>query len=208
MLASSWWSTPRCDSPIPVDPFRLARELGIRIRFAALPTGESGNITISPDDGPAMKLNRGDSRNRQRFTCSHEIGHYQRVEHGLNERRVYVDRRAQLASAGLDADEIYANQFAAALLMPAHLEQARWLRRRRSATCSGPRRRWRGDCAEVLEAAYFLALHERAGDPDKHPRRATMCFALDFALRLLASVLLLAIAVVVAWKSLSPLPWS
>lgn len=125
LLASSWWTTKDAEHPLPVDPFALAAELGIKVRLVWLPTDESGNITLSPDASPEISLNIADSRNRQRFTCAHEIGHYyRRLQQGLNERKVYVDRRAQLASAGSDPDEIYANQFAAALLMPAHIVQA------------------------------------------------------------------------------------
>lgn len=59
-----------------------------------------------------------------------------------------------------------------------------------------------------LHRAFFLALHERAGNPDDHPLRAAVCFWMDFVLRLVASSIVLGIAVVAAWKALSPLPWS
>lgn len=69
-----------------------------------------------------ISLNGLDHPNRQRFTCAHEIGHYSsRRKSGEDE--TFSDRRATLAGLGVSPEEIYANQFAAALLMPAHLVQ-------------------------------------------------------------------------------------
>lgn len=59
-----------------------------------------------------------------------------------------------------------------------------------------------------LHRAFFLALHERAGNPEDHPRRAAVCFWMVFVLRFVSAVVVLTIAVVAAWKALSPLPWS
>lgn len=125
LLSTSWWDAPKEERPLPVDPFAIAAALGITVRRIRLPLDESGNIVLAPDADPLISLNRGDSPARQRFTCAHEIGHYfRRLESGSLDRQVvFVDRRAQLASAGVDAVEIYANQFAAALLMPARAVQ-------------------------------------------------------------------------------------
>lgn len=124
LLASSWWTTSDSESRLPIDPFQIARRYGIKVRYTFLPPDESGKIVISPS-GSEITLNAADSTNRQRFTCAHEIGHYYRrlQQSGgqLGASKTFVDRRAQLASAGTDPDEIYANQFAAALLMPATL---------------------------------------------------------------------------------------
>jgi len=65
-------------------------------------------------------VNASDTQNRQRFTCAHEIGHYVRRGQDPN-RTSFVDYRDTLAGLGRDTDEIFANQFAAALLMPAPL---------------------------------------------------------------------------------------
>lgn len=123
LLSTSWWTDDvTADQPLPVDPFVLARGLGIAVQFESLPSDESGNIVVPGDGGPVITLNRFDHPNRQRFTCAHEIGHYvQRLESGDVGTRTFVDRRSDLAGLGVDPIEIYANQFAAALLMPAHL---------------------------------------------------------------------------------------
>lgn len=76
-------------------------------------------------DDPEIHLNEKDSRNRQRFTCAHEIGHYVKRSAAGNDGKLwkYVDRRDDLASQGSDLEEIFANQFAANLLMPKDLVQ-------------------------------------------------------------------------------------
>ncbi|MGI8752772.1 MAG: ImmA/IrrE family metallo-endopeptidase [Acidimicrobiales bacterium] len=100
-----------------MDPFRIASGLGIRCRYADLPSDESGKITIPVGGTPVITINEWDHSNRQRFTCAHEIGHY--LRRGHDGRTHYVDYRSTLAGLGIDAEEIFANQFAAALLMPA-----------------------------------------------------------------------------------------
>jgi Zn-dependent peptidase ImmA (M78 family) len=129
-LLESWWSTPAQDSPLPVDPTELARRLGIVVRTDRLPPDESGKIVIPPDgQGPVViTINYWDHSNRQRFTCAHEIGHYVQRKEETGASRTFVDYRDDLAGLGADREEIYANQFAAALLMPAHLVEA-WHRR-------------------------------------------------------------------------------
>lgn len=58
--------------------------------------------------------------------------------------------------------------------------------------------------ARLLRVSPFLALDERAGG--HHPRRRMICFTFDFLLRGLIYLILLAIIVAVAWKTLAPLP--
>jgi Zn-dependent peptidase ImmA (M78 family) len=125
LLDSSWWTTPDRDQPLPVSPAELAWHLGIEVRVVPLPADESGNIVIPDDDEAVISLNSGDHPNRQRFTCAHEIGHYLRRKRAGGSGR-FVDYRDTLAGLGTDVEEIYANQFAAALLMPAHLIYQRY----------------------------------------------------------------------------------
>jgi len=106
------------DFTIPVDPDELAVALGIRVEYAVLPVDESGKITMSEEQSPVITINRSDTENRQRFTCAHEIGHYVRNRE-LGRTTSSVDYRSTLAGVGIDSEEIFANQFAAALLMPA-----------------------------------------------------------------------------------------
>ena len=123
LLASSWWRSANQDDPLPVDPEDLARGLGIKVQEARLPSDESGNIVMHAEGDAVITLNTVDHPNRKRFTCAHEIGHYlRRRQEGLTDR-TFVDYRATLAGLGSDKDEVFANQFAAALLMPARAVQ-------------------------------------------------------------------------------------
>jgi Zn-dependent peptidase ImmA (M78 family) len=67
-----------------------------------------------------IAVNATHARTRQRFTIAHEIGHL-RLHEGrpmFVDRSVRLDRRDERAARGVDAKEIEANSFAAALLMP------------------------------------------------------------------------------------------
>jgi Zn-dependent peptidase ImmA (M78 family) len=113
-LEKWWWPTR---GGIPVDPIALARDLGIEVRIVRLPADQSGKIVLSRDETPVISLNRDDSLNRRRFTCAHEIGHYERRSHDA-ENEEFIDFRDTLAGLGVDPAEVFANQYAAALLMP------------------------------------------------------------------------------------------
>ncbi len=106
---------------LPVDPEALARGLGITVRHGVLPPDASGKIVISAAEAPVITINQYDHPNRQRFTCAHEIGHYLRRRRQGGGTTTFVDYRDTLAGLGQDPEEIFANQFAAALLMPARL---------------------------------------------------------------------------------------
>jgi Zn-dependent peptidase ImmA (M78 family) len=76
-------------------------------------------LAKTPNRDPEVFINSLDSANRQRFSCAHEIGHYSKRATGRDDDEWgYIDRRGPAASRGTEPDEIFANQFAAALLMP------------------------------------------------------------------------------------------
>lgn len=102
--------------PIPVDPIRIAYSLGMQVFESPLEEDVSGLLVKHEGKDPAVYLNEADSVTRQRFTCAHEIGHFMRRPSGAFQ---YVDKRDAFASAGIHPEEMYANGFAAALLMPA-----------------------------------------------------------------------------------------
>lgn len=112
LRASAWGST------FPVDPVQIARRLGIDVRQAPLSPSVSGALVKRLGEDPAILLNANDHPNRQRFTCAHELGHFVTRE---DEPDVYeyVDLRDTVfSSAGTGPDEVFANAFAANLLMP------------------------------------------------------------------------------------------
>jgi Zn-dependent peptidase ImmA (M78 family) len=128
LLERAWMRGASSRLKLPVDPFAIARDLGIQVfTHPGLPIEVSGMLRKQAGySDPEILLNALDSRNRQRFTCAHELGHYmQRVEKGEDEAWEYVDHRDALTSEGLDQDEVYANTFAACLLMPRQVVEER-----------------------------------------------------------------------------------
>jgi len=81
--------------------------------------GVSG-VLIREPERTMIIVNAANAPVRQRFTIAHEIGHFK-----LHQGAVYLDGRARvnfrdgLSSMATDREEIGANAFAAALLMPA-----------------------------------------------------------------------------------------
>jgi Zn-dependent peptidase ImmA (M78 family) len=128
LLERAWPTEAAAPVYLPIDPIAIARQLGIQVfTDRGLAPEVSGMLRKQAGyEDPEILLNARDSRNRQRFTCAHELGHYtQRVKSGKDEAWEYIDRRDPLSSEGLDPDEVYANQFAAELLMPRDVVEER-----------------------------------------------------------------------------------
>jgi len=104
------------DGSLPVDPFKIANQLGMEVQITSLKDGISGAIIADGKSSPKILIEAAESYGRKTFTCAHEIGHY------VDRRRVndaqysFVDQRAVLGPR--DGHEIYADEFAANLLMP------------------------------------------------------------------------------------------
>lgn len=107
------------DRSFPVDPVWIANELGLDVVEIVMENNVSGALLKEPEQDPVIILNKNDSNVRKRFTCAHELGHYvKRTDNGQPLEYQFVDYRDKLASQGTDADERFANNFAACLLMP------------------------------------------------------------------------------------------
>jgi len=121
---------------LPIDPVKVARNLGVNVYQAPMENKTSGMIARAQAGGDVdVILNSQHAPVRQRFTCAHELGHYVDVIHDDPAgQRVFFRKRDALAACGTDRDEIYANQFAANLLMPA--SEVRALHRRGHNTVS------------------------------------------------------------------------
>lgn len=121
---ASFGSRPGFGIAVPVDPFEIARSMGIDVYTASLENDLAGML-FNRDGTPTIYVNQFDALVRQRFTCAHECGHfYLRQLEGNIDELGFVDSRAALASQGVDPVEMYANRFAAALLMPAEYVRA------------------------------------------------------------------------------------
>ena len=112
----------------PVDVEQVAKHLRIRIEYANLDDDCSG-VLIKRDGGTAViGINWEHHRNRQRFTLAHELGHYVLEHEGgtFIDKGAYAQFRDEDSHSGKISEERQANQFAAALLMPAHLVEKRF----------------------------------------------------------------------------------
>lgn len=104
--------------PVPVD--RVAAHLGLQVEVALLGDDVSGVLVVDQGKG-TIGINIAHAEVRQRFSIAHEIGHF--VLHQTKaplfiDKTYTVYRRDEHSSTGEDLQEIQANQFAAALLMP------------------------------------------------------------------------------------------
>ncbi|WP_445337233.1 ImmA/IrrE family metallo-endopeptidase [Clavibacter sp. CFBP 8614] len=119
-ILSSYLASEASEVSIPVDPVRIARALGINVYAAKLENSLSGMIAkLHADPDIDIYLNSEHAPVRQRFTCAHELGHYFAMrESGDLEKKQFVHKRDNRAACGTYAEEIYANKFAAELLMP------------------------------------------------------------------------------------------
>ena len=107
------------DGTFPVDPVNIATQMGIGVWEADLPAEVSGQLVR---DGVAtmgkIYLNRSESVTRRTFTCAHEIGHWVDRQHHDDKEYAFVDYR-DASQKPDEAEEWYADHFAANLLMPA-----------------------------------------------------------------------------------------
>lgn len=119
LVLSTQWE-PYGYSQYPVDPVIVARNLGINVYKRMMDAGTSGYIVKRAESwAPDIFVNSEHAPVRQRFTVAHELGHFfKRLGMSEDQNKQYALKRAALAACGTDQEEIYANRFAAGLLMP------------------------------------------------------------------------------------------
>lgn len=106
-----YWSR----TAVPVDPIYIARSLGASV-FSAELGEDTWGMLVGTAGGAAIYLDRDQPPNRYRFSCAHEVGHL--IERGADiaAGRAIVEKRSDVNRG--DSGEVYANEFAASLLMP------------------------------------------------------------------------------------------
>lgn len=104
------------DSAFPVDPVAVARDMGAQVFSAQLGDDVYGMVKGTAN-GIEIFIDEDNPRVRQRFTVAHEIGHVVSNSGVLAAGVGYVEKRSEEGTG--TADEIYANEFAASILMPA-----------------------------------------------------------------------------------------
>ena len=105
---------------LPIDPFAIARECRIIVEAKRTGAGVSGMLIRVGNEFAIAYATHIDNEPFQRYSVSHELGHYFLPEHpdavlidGIHESRAgYVSK---------DRYEMEADGFAAGLLMPRHL---------------------------------------------------------------------------------------
>jgi Zn-dependent peptidase ImmA (M78 family) len=114
-------------APVPVEG--LAKSLRIDVRYSAGAEDVSGAL-IRDDDSVVIAVNSAQHENRQRFTIAHELGHFL-LHRGTKvhfDEDFRINYRNAASSDATKRDEIEANAFAAALLMPEPFLRRDWLK--------------------------------------------------------------------------------
>ena len=106
----------RYTSQKPVPLGAMANDLGIAVRVASLERGRSGLIERS-DGTYRIKVNRYETRERQRYTLAHEIAHFLLHQDRINASGAIVDN-VLYRSGQPEQIEYEANRLAADLIMP------------------------------------------------------------------------------------------
>lgn len=110
----------------PVNPYQVADHLNIEIKEKDL--GDISGLLVIKNGKATIGLNNLETNNevRRRFTIAHEIGHFV-LGHVKEGREMFIDQanrqfslfmRNEESTKGTNPQEIQANAFAAALLMP------------------------------------------------------------------------------------------
>jgi Zn-dependent peptidase ImmA (M78 family) len=108
----------------PVNVEAIAHAEGVQVVRTESTSGVSGFL-LRDDHRTIIGLNASNNARRQRFTIAHELGHW-RLHRGqplIVDHTVRINRRDEVSSAATDSQEIDANGFAAALLMPQTMVQ-------------------------------------------------------------------------------------
>lgn len=103
--------------PVPLGA--MARELGLKVKLSALGPGKSGSIG-RVGDHYVIKINRYETRERQRFTLAHEISHFL-LHRDLIDRVGEIEDNVLYRSGQPENVEFEANRLAAELVMPSEI---------------------------------------------------------------------------------------
>ena len=104
----------------PVKLGQIAKDLNISIKLSSMDVGISGQI-MQENEGYLIRVNRYESRERQRFTIAHEFAHFflhkpiiDSLPYGIRDNVLY-------RSGESERIEYEANRLAADIIMPMHL---------------------------------------------------------------------------------------
>jgi len=109
-------------SKVPVDIETICLNYDIQLEPIEAEDNLSGFFLINEGKKKIIGYNNKHSNNRVRFTIAHEFGHFQL--HFREDQKIFIDStffRNEVSSLNTLKQEIEANAFAAALLIPIHL---------------------------------------------------------------------------------------
>ncbi|MYG52379.1 MAG: ImmA/IrrE family metallo-endopeptidase [Rhodospirillaceae bacterium] len=101
----------------PVKLGAMARELGIIVKLSTLKPGISGHIRREENGQYVIRINRHESRERQRYTLAHEISHFL-LHRSEIDRLGEIEDNVLYRSGASEQKEYEANRLAADLVMP------------------------------------------------------------------------------------------
>lgn len=104
----------------PVKVGQLAREIGVKIKVSSLPPGVSGQIK-KEEDGYTIRVNRHETRERQRFTIGHELAHFLLHRQMIDSSPDGITDNVLYRSGAPERIEYEANRLAADIVMPRDL---------------------------------------------------------------------------------------
>jgi len=110
------------NSPKKIDLIKISKHLGVNVKSEDLDSDISGLFVIK-DNEAYIRYNARESKQRQRFTIAHELGHF--VLH--KDTPLFISKKDNVMYRNLDSStgeikrEREANSFAASLLMPRKL---------------------------------------------------------------------------------------
>lgn len=102
---------------IPVKLGAMAHELGLLVKLSTMKPGESGMIA-KVDDNYMIRINRHETRERQRYTLAHEIAHFLLHRDVIDQSVAGIVDNVLYRSGAPEKMEYEANRLAADLVMP------------------------------------------------------------------------------------------
>ena len=102
---------------VPVRLGAMAQELGLKVKLSTMKPGISGMI-VKVEGEYIVKVNRHETRERQRYTLAHEISHFLLHRRTIDESNVGIVDNVLYRSGAPEQLEYEANRLAADIVMP------------------------------------------------------------------------------------------
>lgn len=102
---------------VPVRLGAMARELGLKVKLSTMTPGVSGMI-VKVEEEYIIKVNRHETRERQRYTLAHEISHFLLHRETIDASSIGIVDNVLYRSGTPEQLEYEANRLAADIIMP------------------------------------------------------------------------------------------